>query len=60
MEIHEIVFTSKAAYQLWIKERRNEIAILFQSDLWNEFGYEASARLDRPDIIVRYIDFYED
>jgi len=60
MMINEITFTSRQAYELWIKKRGNEIAIIYQSDLWNEFGYEASARLDRPDIVVRYIDFTED
>ena len=60
MTIHEITFTSRQAYQLWVKERGNEVAIIYQSDLWNEFGYEASARLDRPDIVVRYISFEED
>lgn len=60
MMINEITFTSRQAYELWIKERGKEVAIISQSDLWNEFGYEASARLDRPDIIVRYIDFTED
>ena len=60
MTIHEITFTSRQAYQLWVKERGSKVAIVYQSDLWNEFGYEASARLNRPDIVVRYISFEED
>lgn len=60
MKIHEVVFPNKEAYYLWIQKKGSEIAIISQSDLWNEFGYEASARLERPKIVVKYIDFKED
>lgn len=60
MKIHEISFSNKHAYYSWLRENEHEVAILYQSDLWKEFGYEASARLERPEIKVKYIDFMED
>lgn len=60
MKIYEVEFANRLAYDNWITSKKDSIVILSQSDLLNEFGYEASARLERPKIKVTYIDFLED
>lgn len=57
--IKEISFPDKYAYHMWLKENKSEVVVLEQSDILNEFGYEASSRLDRPRIFIKYIDFRE-
>jgi hypothetical protein len=58
--IREIEFSTRLAYDLWIRQRGEDVSIVFQSDLWEGFGYDTSKRLPEPKIIVRYVDFTED
>lgn len=58
--IREAEFDSRLSYTLWLQKRKDEITILSESGLYNDFFYEASARLETPKIKVTYVDFLED
>ena len=60
MLVREIQFDSKLAYHLWLQAKGNNVTVVYQSDLINDFGYETSLRLERPKIIIRYVDLNED
>ena len=58
--IREINFENKLAYHLWLQKNGTNITVVYQSDIITDFGYETSLRLERPRIIVRYVDFREE
>lgn len=60
MNIKEAEFDSRLAYTLWLQERKDDVTVLSQTGIYNDFGYEASARLEKPKIKITYIDFLEE